>query len=96
MPVPVSAITYGFVDTNKTYSNVLAVIVHHHRVKIYPISWTLITPDVYCGSHCTITSRCLEPLANGLRELRSVDPRWCLTSNKAKFYAVDFVVTNPK
>ncbi len=46
-PAPVSAITYGFVDTNNTYSNAGAFIVKSPSGEIYPIcSGTLITADV--------------------------------------------------
>ena len=98
-PVPVSAITYGFVDTNNTYSNVGAFIVQSTSGEIYPIcSGTLITPDVFLtASHCTqYFTNVLEPL--GYTAYVSFDksiPFGSLTSNKTKLYAIDTVVTNP-
>ena len=51
------AITYGFVDTNGTYSNTGAFIVKSSTTgEIFPIcSGTLIAPDVFLtASHCTL------------------------------------------
>ena len=51
------AITYGFVDTNGTYSNTGAFIVKSPTTgEIFPIcSGTLIAPDVFLtASHCTV------------------------------------------
>jgi hypothetical protein len=58
--VPVAsllAITYGFVDTNGTYSNTGAFIVKDPATgEVFPIcSGTLIAPDVFLtASHCTL------------------------------------------
>src|SRR6266536_5690508 len=56
-PLPrAKAITYGFVDSNNTYSNVGAFIVKSAMTgNIYPIcSGTMITSDVFLtASHCT-------------------------------------------
>lgn len=99
-PVPVSAITYGFVDTNNTYSNVGAFIVKSPTGEIYPIcSGTLITPDVFLtASHCTqYFTNVLEPL--GYTAYVSFDksiPFGDLTTTKTKLHAVETVVTNPK
>src|SRR6188474_3021179 len=52
----VSAITYGFVDTNNTYSNVGAYIVKSPTTgQIFPIcTGTLIGPNVFLtAAHCT-------------------------------------------
>jgi secreted trypsin-like serine protease len=98
-PVPVSAITYGFVDTNNRYSNVGAFIVQSPSGQIFPIcSGTLITPDVFLtASHCTqYFTNVLEPL--GYTAYVSFDqsiPFGSLTTNKTKLYAVETVVTNP-
>ena len=60
------AITYGFVDTNGTYSNTGAFIVKSSTTgEIFPIcSGTLIAPDVFLtASHCTLFfEQDLEPL----------------------------------
>lgn len=94
-----SAITYGFVDSNNTYSNVGAFIVKSPTGEIYPIcSGTLITPNVFLtASHCTsyFTNE-LEPL--GYTAYVSFDnsiPFGNLTTTKTKLYAVSTVVTNP-
>ena len=53
---PSQAITYGFVDSDGTYSNVGAFIVKSPSTgEIFPIcSGTLITPNVFLtASHCT-------------------------------------------
>jgi hypothetical protein len=98
-PVPVSAITYGFVDTNNTYSNVGAFIVKSPSGEIYPLcSGTLITPDVFLtASHCTqYFTNVLDPL--GYTAYVSFDksiPFGSLTTTKTKLYAVETVVTNP-
>jgi hypothetical protein len=98
-PAPVSAITYGFVDTNNTYSNVGAFIVKSPAGQIYPIcSGTLITPDVFLtASHCTqYFENVLAPL--GYTAYVSFDksiPFGSLTTSKTKLYAVESVVTNP-
>ena len=98
-PVPVSAITYGFVDTNNTYSNVGAFLVQSPSGEIFPIcSGTLITPDVFLtASHCTqFFTNALEP--DGYTAYVSFDksiPFGSLTTTKTKLYAVETVVTNP-
>ncbi|MGI8732865.1 MAG: S1 family peptidase [Pyrinomonadaceae bacterium] len=98
-PAPVSAITYGFVDTNNTYSNAGAFIVKSPSGEIYPIcSGTLITADVFLtASHCTqYFTNVLEPL--GYTAYVSFDksiPFGSLTITKTKLYAVETVVTNP-
>ncbi len=98
-PAPVSAITYGFVDTNNTYSNVGAFIIKSPTGEIYPIcSGTLITPDVFLtASHCTqYFTNVLEPL--GYTAYVSFDkliPFGSLSTTKTKLYAVETVVTNP-
>lgn len=98
-PVPVSAITYGFVDTNNTYSNVGAFIVESPSGEIFPLcSGTLITPDVFLtASHCTqFFTNVLEPL--GYTAYVSFDksiPFGDLTTTDTELYAVDTVVTNP-
>lgn len=56
-PSPARAITYGFVDTANTYSNVGAFIVQRPSDgQIFPIcSGTLIAPNVFLtASHCTV------------------------------------------
>ena len=67
--VPVAsllAITYGFVDTNGTYSNAGAFIVKSPTTgQIFPVcSGTLVAPDVFLtASHCTLFfEQDLEPL----------------------------------
>lgn len=98
-PVPVSAITYGFVDSNNTYSNVGAFIVKSPTGEIFPIcSGTLITPDVFLtASHCTqYFTDVLAPM--GYTAYVSFDksiPFGDLTTTDTKLYAVDTVVTNP-
>jgi hypothetical protein len=94
-----SAITYGFVDSNNTYSNVGAFIVKSPSGEIYPIcSGTLITANVFLtASHCTsyFTNE-LAPL--GYTAYVSFDksiPYGDLTTTKTKLYSVSTVVTNP-
>jgi hypothetical protein len=93
------AITYGFVDTNNTYSNVGAFIVQSPSGQIFPIcSGTLIDPNVFLtASHCTLFfTNDLEP--RGFTAFVSFDksiPFGNLTSNKTKLLAVANVVTNP-
>lgn len=94
-----SAITYGFVDTNNTYSNVGAFIVKSPSGAIFPIcSGTLIAPNVFLtASHCTsYFTQELEPL--GYTAYVSFDksiPFGSLTTTKTKLYAVSTAVTNP-
>jgi len=94
------AITYGFVDSSGTYSNVGAFIVKSPTTgQISPIcSGTLITPNVFLtASHCT--SYFAQQLApNGFTAYVSFDgsiPFGSLTSNTTTLTAVSAVVTNP-
>ena len=93
------AITYGFVDSNNTYSNVGAFIVKSPTGQIFPIcSGTMITSNVFLtASHCTIFFQ--QDLAlRGYTAYVSLDgsiPFGDLTSNKTKLLAVSQVVTNP-
>jgi hypothetical protein len=98
-PSRVRAITYGYVDSNNTYSNVGAFIVKSPTGEIYPLcSGTLITPNVFLtASHCTqyFTST-LAP--QGYTAYVSFDksiPFGDLTSTKTKLLSVKYVVTNP-
>lgn len=99
MPFRASAITYGYVDSNNTYSNVGAFIVKSPTGEIYPLcSGTLITPDVFLtASHCTqYFTEVLAP--EGYTAYVSFDksiPFGNLTSTKTKLLAVEYVVTNP-
>lgn len=94
------AITYGFVDSNNTYSNTGAFIVKSPTTGyIYPIcSGTMITTNVFLtASHCTAYyTQELAPA--GYRAYVSLDqsiPFGDKTSNKTKLFAVSNVVTNP-
>jgi hypothetical protein len=94
------AITYGFVDSNNTYSNVGAFIVKSPTTgQIFPIcSGTMITANVFLtASHCTIFFQ--QDLAlRGFTAYVSLDgsiPFGDLTSNKTKLFPVSQVVTNP-
>jgi hypothetical protein len=93
------AITYGYVDSNNTYSNVGAFIVQSPSGAIYPIcTGTLITPNVFLtASHCTqYFTDTLAP--QGYTAYVSFDssiPFGNLTSRKTKLLAVQTVVTNP-
>ncbi len=94
------AITYGFVDSSGTYSNVGAFIVKSPTTgQISPIcSGTLISPNVFLtASHCT--SYFTQELApNGWTAYVSFDgsiPFGSLTSNSTTLIAVSAVVTNP-
>jgi hypothetical protein len=95
-----SAITYGFVDSNNTFSNTGAFIVKSPTTgQIFPIcSGTMITANVFLtASHCTdfFTSD-LAP--EGFVAYVSLDqsiPFGALTSNKTKLLSVAHVVTNP-
>jgi hypothetical protein len=99
-PARSSAITYGFVDTNNTYSNTGAFIVKSSTTgNIYPIcSGTLISSKVFLtASHCTsYYTNELAPL--GYTAHVSFDksiPFGNLTTNKTKLYAVSTAVKNP-
>lgn len=94
------AITYGFVDSNNTYSNAGAFLVKSPTTgQIFPIcSGSLIAPNVFLtASHCTaFYTNDLAPL--GYTAYVSFDgsiPFGSLTSNRTKLLAVSFVVTNP-
>ena len=94
------AITYGFVDSNNTYSNVGAFIVKSPTTgQIFPIcSGTMITSNVFLtASHCTIFFQ--QDLAlRGFTAYVSLDgsiPFGDLSSNKTKLFPVSQVVTNP-
>jgi hypothetical protein len=94
------AITYGFVDSNNTYSNVGAFIVKSPTTgQIFPIcSGTMITSNVFLtASHCTIFFQ--QDLAlRGFTAYVSLDgsiPFGDLTSNQTNLLAVSHVVTNP-
>ena len=95
-----SAITYGFVDSNNTFSNTGAFIIKSPTTgQIFPIcSGTMITPNVFLtASHCTIFyTQDLAP--EGFVAYVSLDqsiPFGDLTSNKTTLLAVKNVVTNP-
>jgi len=95
-----SAITYGFVDTNNTFSNTGAFIVKSPTTgQIFPIcSGTMITDNVFLtASHCTdFFTRDLA--LDGFVAYVSLDqsiPFGELTSNKTKLLSVAQVVTNP-
>ena len=94
------AITYGFVDSNNTYSNVGAFIVKSPTTgQIFPIcSGTMITSNVFLtASHCTIFFQ--QDLAlRGFTAYVSLDgsiPFGDLTSGQTNLLAVAQVVTNP-
>ncbi|HEY0003994.1 MAG TPA: trypsin-like serine protease [Pyrinomonadaceae bacterium] len=93
------AITYGYVDSNNTYSNVGAFIVKSPTGEIYPLcSGTLIAPNVFLtASHCTqYFTNTLAP--QGYTAYVSFDksiPFGDLTSTKTKLLSVQYVVTNP-
>ena len=99
LPRRSKAITYGFVDSNNTFSNVGAFIVKSPTGKIYPIcSGTMITANVFLtASHCTAAyTQELAPL--GYSVWVSLDqsiPFGDLTANTTKLLAVSYVVTNP-
>jgi len=95
-----SAITYGFVDTNNTYSNVGAFIVKSSTTgNIYPIcSGTLISSNVFLtASHCTsYYTNELAPLGyTAYVSFEKSIPFGDLTTTKTKLLAVSTVVTNP-
>lgn len=99
LPSRASAITYGFVDSSNTFSNVGAFIVKSPTTgNIFPIcSGTLITPDVFLtASHCTAFFE-QELVPRGFTAYVSFDksiPFGDLTSNKTKLIAATSV-TNP-
>lgn len=94
------AITFGFVDSNNTFSNTGAFIVKSPTTgQIFPIcSGTMITPEVFLtAAHCTAFFE--QDLAlRGFTAFVSLDgsiPFGPLTSNQTKLLAVKHVVTNP-
>jgi Trypsin len=94
------AITFGFVDSNNTFSNTGAFIVKSPTTgQVFPIcSGAMITPEVFLtASHCTIYfEQDLAP--RGFTAFVSLDasiPFGPLTSNQTKLLAVAHVVTNP-
>lgn len=94
-----SAITYGFVDSNNTFSNTGAFIVRSSTGENFPIcSGTMITSNVFLtASHCTLYfTQELAPA--GYVAYVSLDqsiPFGSLTSNKTQLLSVAHVVTNP-
>src|SRR5215213_2943527 len=95
-----TAITYGFVDSNNTFSNTGAFIVKSSTTgQIFPIcSGTMITSNVFLtASHCTsFFTQDLAP--EGYVAYVSLDqsiPFGDLTSNKTTLLPVAHVVTNP-
>lgn len=99
-PPPSQAITYGFIDSDSTYSNTGAFIVKSSSTgEIFPIcSGTLITPNVFLtAGHCT--SFFTQELApDGFSAFVSFDgsiPFGDLTNGNTELIAVSFVVTNP-
>jgi hypothetical protein len=95
----VKAITYGYVDSNNTYSNVGAFIVKSPDGEIFPIcTGTLITRNVFLtASHCTqYFTDTLAP--QGYTAYVSFDgsiPFGNLTGTKTRLLPVANVVTNP-
>jgi secreted trypsin-like serine protease len=98
-PLRVRAITYGYIDTGNTYSNVGAFIVQAPSGEIFPLcSGTLITPDVFLtASHCTqYFTNVLAPL--GYTAYVSFDSPIAygdLTDGTVNLIAVEEAVTNP-
>lgn len=99
-PRRAKAITYGFIDSTNTYSNVGAFIVKSATTgQIFPIcSGTMITPNVFLtASHCTIYySQELRP--RGFTVFVSLDqsiPFGPLTNAATTLFPVSHVVTNP-
>ena len=100
MPQRASAITYGFIDSNNTFSNTGAFIVKSATTgQIFPIcSGIMITSNVFLtASHCTVFyERQLAP--EGYVAYISLDqsiPVGPLTSNTTNLLAVSHVVSNP-
>src|SRR5205085_7961022 len=100
IPPKASAITYGFVDSNNTFSNTGAFIVKSADTgEIFPIcSGTMITPNVFLtAAHCT--SYFTQELAQqGYTAYVSLDqsiPFGPFTSKKTTLLSVAQVVTNP-
>ncbi len=97
---PASAITFGFVDSNNTFSNVGAFIVKSPTTgNIFPIcSGTLIAPKVFLtASHCTAFFE-QDLVPRGFTAFVSFDGSigfGSQTSKQTKLIAVTNVVTNP-
>ena len=96
----VSAITYGFVDSNNSFSNTGAFVVKSITTgQIFPIcSGTMITANVFLtASHCTIAFN--QDLAlRGFAAYVSLDaaiPFGTFTSIQTNLLPVAYVVTNP-
>lgn len=96
----VSAITYGFVDSNNQFRNAGAFLVKSPTTgEIFPIcSGTMITANVFLtAAHCTaFYTQDLAP--QGFVAFISLDqsiPFGSLTSNQTKLLSVAHVVTNP-
>ena len=98
-PFHVDAITYGFVDTNKSYANTGAFIVKDSDGQIFPIcSGTLIAPDVFLtASHCTIyfTGQLVPQGFTAYVSFDSPIPFGDLTTGTTNLIPVTQVVTNP-
>lgn len=99
-PPRTKAITYGFIDSNNTYSNVGAFIVKSPTTgQIFLIcSGTMITANVFLtASHCTLFFQ--QDLApRGFTAFVSLDqtiPIGDLTIGTTNLFAVSNVVTNP-
>ncbi|HEX6730996.1 MAG TPA: trypsin-like serine protease [Pyrinomonadaceae bacterium] len=94
------AITFGFVDSNNTFSNTGAFIVKSPTTgEIFPIcSGTMITPEVFLtASHCTIFFE-RDLALRGFTAFVSLDasiPFGPLTTSRTNLLAVAHVVTNP-
>jgi Trypsin len=100
IPRGTKAITYGFIDSTNTYSNVGAFIVKSPTTgQVFPIcSGTMITANVFLtASHCTIFYA-QELAPRGFTVYVSLDqsiPFGALTSNSTNLFPVSNVVTNP-
>lgn len=98
--VPLVAITFGFVDENRTFSNTGAFLVRSDSTgEIRPFcSGTLIAPDLFLtASHCTAFFE-QELVPRGFTAFVSFDspiPFRELTSRRTKLVTVTQVVTNP-
>jgi hypothetical protein len=95
-----SAITYGFVDSNNTFSNTGAFIVKSSSTgQIFPIcSGTMITANVFLtAGHCTafFTAELVPQGYVAYVSLDSSIPFGSLTTNSTQLFAVSHVVTNP-
>ena len=100
LPPKASAITYGFVDSNNTFSNTGAFIVKSPDTgEIFPIcSGTMITPNVFLtAAHCTsyFTQELAPEKYSAYVSLDQSIPFGALTSNKTTLLSVAHVVTNP-